>query len=72
MLVFIKLIVKQSHNATKLQTHFNDVSPTSASVPFNSSKSAINSTLEPAIAGVFDFTRNKYSREYATALQIDK
>lgn len=41
------------------RTHFNDESPTCADVPFISSKSAVNVTTEPLIAGAFDFTRSK-------------
>lgn len=48
------------------RTHLNDESLTFAIDPFNSSKSAVNVTTEPLIAGAFDFTRSKKSREYAT------
>ena len=65
--------IEQKKNKKSIeQTHLNDESPTFAIEPFTSSKSAVNVTTEPLIAGAFDFTRSKKSREYATIVISSK
>ena len=65
--------IKIEQKKTKInRTHLNDESPTFAIEPFTSSKSAVNVTTEPLIAGAFDFTRSKKSRVYATIVISSK